>query len=154
MGEPGSDPPALRWQTWPAKERPAAAAASALLIVLVGLAAAVFGGHIVFGLASVMILFGSLNPFFSPTSYRLDAAGVEAARWPTRKVRAWSEIRTCFIDRRGVTLSPFVGRNVLEPYRAVRLMFADNRDLVVSTLESRLSEEVRFVELVTSESGT
>ncbi len=115
---------AVEWQAWPLRERPVAGGVAFVVIVGSGVAVVAIGGHVLFGLIAVAVLFGSLNPFFSPTRFRLDEDGVRVERWPVTKVRAWHEIRACYVDARGATLSPFVGRPWLEPYRAIRLLFA------------------------------
>jgi hypothetical protein len=120
---------------------------AALAIAAASVMVASIAGHPVFGAVAAIVLLGSLNPFFSPTTFRLDEDGIEIMRWPVRKVRAWSDVRSCFVDRRGVTLSPFVGKSFLEPYRAVRLFFTENRAEVLAHLRAHVPEGVRFVEL-------
>jgi hypothetical protein len=142
--------PHLTWQAWPARDRPLAAAGTAIFVVLVSVLVAGVGGHVVVGLGAVVILFGSLNPFFSPTTFRLDDEGVTVERWPVRKVRAWTEFRAAWADRYGVTLSPFRGRSWMEPYRGVRLLFAGNREAVVDAVRGRLVEGVELVEMARS----
>lgn len=145
MASDGS--PRLEWQAWPARERPLAAIATAVFIVLVSVLIAGVGGHVLVGIGAVVILFGSLNPFFSPTTFRLADDGITAERWPVRKVRAWSEVRSAYADRHGVTLSPFRRRSWMEPYRGVRLLFAGNRDDVMRAVSERLVEGVELVEV-------
>ncbi len=137
----------LEWQSWPLKDRPLAGVAAAAAVVLVSAGAALLGEHVVFGLLALVILMGSLNPFFSPTRYRIDGEKVVASRWPVQKIRTWAEIRSCFVDRHGATLSPFVGKSFLEPYRGVRLLFRGNRDEVIACLRAHAREDVRFVDL-------
>ncbi len=137
----------LEWQSWPLKERPAAGVGAAAVIVLAATGAVFVGQHIAFGLVTLVVLMGSLNPFFSPTLFRMDEEKVVASRWPTRKMRPWEDIRACFVDRNGVTLSPFTKRSWLEPYRGIRLFFRDNRDEVIAYLRAHVREDARFVDL-------
>lgn len=135
------------WQSWPLRARPLAGVAALAVMVVVSTLIATIAGHVAFGVGSLIVLFGSLNPFFSPTRFRMDDRGVEVFRWPTRKRRAWGDIRSGYVDRHGVTLSPFRGRSWLEPYRAVRLLFDDNRAAVLAFVRDRLGEEVSIVEV-------
>jgi len=142
-----SDGASLEWQAWPARERPLVAVLAAIFVVVVSVVLAGVGGHVLVGLGAVIVLFGSLNPFFSPTTFRLDDAGITAERWPVRKARAWTEIRAAFADARGLTLSPFRGRSLLEPYRGVRLFYAGNEEEVRAFVRERLTEGVKLVEV-------
>lgn len=142
-----SDESRLEWHAWPARERPLVAAGAALFVVLVSVLMAGIGGHVLVGLGAVVILFGSLNPFFSPTTFRLDHEGVTLERWPVKKTRAWRDIHGAYADRHGLTLSPFRGRPWLEPYRGVRLLFAANGADVRQFVRDRLVEGVELVDL-------
>jgi len=143
----------LTWVAWPLRERPAVGGLVFLAVAATSWLAAVVGGHVLYGGIAGIILLGSLNPFFSPTTFRLSDEEVEAVRGPVRKVRRWRDVRACFVDRRGATLSPLQGRAWLEPYRGIRLLFSGNRDEVVAFLRSRLDEEVAVVEVSSREAG-
>jgi hypothetical protein len=143
----------LSWVAWPLRERPVVGGLVFLAVVATSLLAAVVGGHVLFGAIAGLILLGSLNPFFSPTTFRLSDEEVVAVRGPVRKARRWRDVRACFVDRRGATLSPFAGRAWLEPYRGIRLLFSGNREEVVAFLRTRLDEEVTVVEVSPRETG-
>ncbi|MBU1701191.1 MAG: hypothetical protein KJ927_03065 [Candidatus Eisenbacteria bacterium] len=64
----------------------------------------------------------------------------------SKSLRGWDTFRTVYVDRRGATLSPYEGRAFMEPYRASRILFAGNRDLVMDFIRSRIGPEVRIVE--------
>lgn len=134
----------LEWRTWPLRDRPRAGALAIGVVLITAMAATTLGGHVGFGILAVVVLSGSLNPFFSPTDFRLDRDGVTVRRWPTRKERPWADLHSCVIDRHGITLSPFEGRAWLEPYRGVRLLFDDNRDEVAAFVRDHLDDEVRI----------
>jgi hypothetical protein len=141
----------LEWRVWPLRDRPMAGLGAALVVAGTAVGAALLGEHVGFGLFALAVMVGSLNPFFSPTRFRLDPEKAEARRWAVSKVRPWGEIRTCFVDRYGVTLSPFAGKAFLEPYRALRLFFRGNRDDVLAYVRAHLREETRVVELADGE---
>jgi hypothetical protein len=145
-GIAGASAVRLEWVAWPLRDRPTMGVIAFLVVLVSSVLAAVVGGHSMFGVIAGVILLGSLNPFFSPTTFRLRDDEVEAVRGPVRKIRRWQDVRSCFVDRHGATLSPFVGRAWLEPYRGLRLLFAGNRDEVVTFLRTKLGEEVEVVE--------
>lgn len=158
----GSVPPAaepaadrvLEWRAWPLRDRPRAGALALVAVLVTALAAASLGGHLGFGILALIILMGSLNPFLSPTEFRLDGGGVTVHRWPTQRVRAWDDLHSCVVDRHGITLSPFVGRAWLEPYRGVRLLFDGNREVVIAHVRDHLGDEVRVRGLLPTDTAS
>lgn len=101
------------------------------------------GGEWFFGLLAFLIMWGSVGPFFVTSRFVIDADGVEVDSPFLKRKRAWSEVRTWFVDRHGVTLSPFAGRSWLESYRSVRLLFGDREDEVRRRLREKLGEPSR-----------
>jgi len=143
MESPAIDATRLEWRAHPARERGRVTAALvAFLGAVVAFVWVAFRDP--FGVALAVALFaGTLAPWFLPTSFRVDADGAAATRAGVARRRRWDEIRSVYVDARGVTLSPFARRSWLEPYRAMRLLFAGNAADVVAALERRLSERCR-----------
>jgi len=84
------------------------------------------------GLIAVLLLAGGCGPFFVRTSYRLTPQEVCVDSPFLRVRRPWSAFRRAYVGRDGVSLSPFPGRHVLEPYRSVMLRFGSfDRDEVL-----------------------
>ncbi|MFN0152689.1 MAG: hypothetical protein ACKVU1_18455 [bacterium] len=133
----------LEWRAHPARARRRATAALVAFLgaVLAGIWLALRDPFSV--ALALVFLAGALAPWFLPTSFRVDAEGAASMRAGIARRRRWDEIRSVYIDARGVTLSPFSRRSWLEPYRAMRLLFAGNTDAVVGALERRLSERCR-----------
>jgi hypothetical protein len=83
------------------------------------------------GAFALVILAGGIGPFFVTTSYRLSPEGVEV-RSPFQRVqRPWSAFRRAYVGERGVSLSPFAGRHLLEPYRSVMLRYGEHKSEVL-----------------------
>jgi hypothetical protein len=101
------------------------------------------GGEWFFGLLALLIMWGSVGPFFVTTRFVIDAAGVEVDSPFLKRKRAWTDIKTWFADRDGATLSPFAGRSWLEAYRSVRLMWGDREDEIRRRLHEKLGEPSR-----------
>jgi len=120
----------LRWSVWPLREE-RGRGLSALAVVAAAIYASFrLGGPILGGIA-VLVLVGGVGPFFVSTTYRLTAEGIEV-RSPFQRVsRPWSAFRRAYVGERGVSLSPFLGRHFLEPYRSVMLRYGGQREEIL-----------------------
>jgi hypothetical protein len=92
----------------------------------------------VLGIASPVLVLGSLSSFLVPTTYRLTEEAIEVRSLGVMRRRPWTEMRRMTVDATGLFLSPFEKRSWLEAYRGLRLLFGGNRDQVVSFAEARL----------------
>lgn len=111
----------LSWRVHPAASSRGKAVFVASAIVGLTVASAAYGGTAL-GIMALLLLGGSLWPFFQPTTYRLTSWGVEQRRWPTRQRRPWSAFRRFHVDRRGVLLSPFATPSRLDSFRGMYLL--------------------------------
>lgn len=91
----------------------------------------------VWGAFGAVLILLSLEGFFLPTRYEISERAISVRRTFSRSEREWGTIRRVYEDAHGVTLSPFAGRHVLEPYRAIRVLF-DGGD--APAIRSRLRE--------------
>ncbi len=123
------------WRAHPAKERLGATAALVAFLAIVLTAVWLAFRDPILVALSVAILGSALAPWFLPTTYRLDAAGASERRAGWTRVRRWDEVRRVDADPRGATLSPFERPRWLDPYRGMRLLFAGNRDEVLTAIE-------------------
>ena len=104
----------------------------AALIVLVTIAAVWLLAGPFMGMIAVLLLAGGCGPFFVRTSYRLTSDEVRVDSPFLRVRRPWSAFQRAYVGRSGVSLSPFTGRHILEPYRSVMLRFGSlDRDQVL-----------------------
>jgi hypothetical protein len=123
-------PSELSWSVNPYREDPWKGI-SALVVIAASIWFTLRLGGPLLGLLAVLILVGGVGPFFVTTRYRLTEAGVEV-RGPFQKVsRPWKDFRRAYRARNGVSLSPFAGRHLLEPYRSVMLRFGNHREEVL-----------------------
>ena len=133
----------LTWRVHPAAERPALTVIVSLLILAVALLAAAWMRGLYWGGFALLVLFLSLESYFLPTRYTVDAAGVRVTKIFSRVERPWNAFRGAWFDRVGVTLSPYSRRHWLEPYRALRVRWgapgaAPDRCEVVALLLAHL----------------
>ena len=143
-GAPGPEPEPLEWRVAPwRRDRWKAALATVVVLSAVGGAVWLSGGIWFFGLLALLMMWGSIGPFFVTSRFVLDAAGAEIDSPFLKRRRAWSEIRSYYLDRSGATLSPFAGRSWLESYRSIRLLFGDHGEAVRRRLKEHLGEPAR-----------
>jgi hypothetical protein len=118
-----------------------------MAMVAASLGLGAYGGDLLLAAASFAVLLLSLSRYFFPTRYRVDDEGVEATHIIGSTRRPWTALRTFAADGRGVTLSPYLRRTWLEPYRAVRLIYDRNYDRnraeVLAVVASRLTPQGR-----------
>jgi hypothetical protein len=110
----------------------------AVALVTASFGLGIYGRDPLLGGVAFAILTLSLSAYFFPTRYRIDEAGIEANSVFGSRRRDWSGLRSYAADARGITVSPFLHPSWLESYRGMRLLFAGNRDRVVTAVASRL----------------
>jgi len=133
VGTPLSTPPdtELVWSVSPFARERAKGASVVLLVLAVTAVTFVFGG-VVIGMFAVLILVGGVGPFYVTTRYRLTPDGVEV-KSPFQKVkRPWADFHRAYRGANGVSLSPFAGKHLLEPYRSVMLRYGNHQEAVLA----------------------
>ncbi len=129
--------PTLRWRVLPCARDWRLTAATVALVLLVLCVVYLAFGHVGWVAISAVFLFGSLAPFFLPTTYSLDDDGI-SVRGPFGTTRrAWSALRSHRVGAQGVLLSPFSRPSRLEGFRGIHLRFQDNRDEVMALVTSQ-----------------
>ena len=114
----------------------------AVVITALAIAGAIWlsGGSLFFGLLALLMMWGSIGPFFTTSRFVVDEAGVEIDSPFLKRRRDWKDIKSYYCDRDGATLSPFAGRSWLESYRSVRLLFGDHEDDLRRRLHEKLGQ--------------
>ena len=92
-----------------------------LLLLVVGIHASFMDGYLT-GL-SVLILLGSLAPFYFPTSYRMTEDGISIRTVTGSREKTWDLYRRWQADRYGVLLSPFDRPSRLDRFHGLNLRF-------------------------------
>ena len=88
---------------------------------------------------AVLVLTGSLSPYFFPTRYELTPDKVRVHFLAAKKERGWSEFRSYYSDKNGVFISPFAGPSRLENFRGLYLRFNGNKEQVLEFVKSKIS---------------
>lgn len=135
MSEPNEND-SLEWSSFLAAENK-----TRMLLVtlfLLGLFAIIY---VSFGslwfIVSMLLLGGSVAPYFAPTRYKMTEEEVEAFQFFHTTRKTWESFRSYYEDKRGVLLSPFDRPSRLENYRGLYLRFGDKRDEVMEYVKQR-----------------
>ncbi len=89
---------------------------------------------------AVVLIGGSILPYFLPTTYVLTEKGISVRSLFTRQNKRWDQYRSFSVDKHGVFLSPFDTPSRLENFRGIYLRFHRNKEEVVTFVEKRLGE--------------
>jgi len=144
MSEPDEND-VLEWSSFLAAEnKPRTLLVSLFLIILFVVMYVSFGS--LWFIVSMLLLGGSLAPYFAPTRYRMTEEGVEAFQFFHTTRKTWESFRSYYEDRKGVLLSPFDRPSRLENYRGLYLRFGDRRDEVMTYIKRRFKADRLQVE--------
>ena len=140
----GADPvdqsAVLTWTTHPLKRRVWVSVAVSLFILVVAVMVHVATESRIFTILSLIVLFSSLSKFYFPTTYHLNESTVSIRTTTHTMVRPWTQYRTCYPDKNGILLSPFIQPSRLENFRGLYLIFENNDDDVTTFVRARLGK--------------
>lgn len=92
----------------------------------------------IFAGLALVILFLSLSRFYLPIRYRLTDRRIMIRTMTQTQYKAWSVYRSCYPDKNGILLSPFIQPSRLENFRGIYLLFNDNAQAVTEFVNARL----------------
>ena len=137
--EEGQPVAPLEWSVRPFKESAVRSAIVIVVILAVGFLIFVAFKEPYLAVLSVLLLFASLHTYFGRTTYRLDADQVTVKSSFGTIAKRWSHFKKYYVDRKGVTLSPFDRPSRLEPFRSTRLLYGSNKDEVLAFISKRFN---------------
>lgn len=88
---------------------------------------------------AVLILTGSLSPYFFPTRYELTQDKLRVRFLAVRKEKAWSGFKSFYPDKNGVFVSPFARPSRIENYRGIYLRYDGNQKQVLDFVKSKIA---------------
>lgn len=147
-------PPAekLVWRAYPARSRPQAAVAGALLIVAIG-ALAGWGGGVGLGVGSAAVLLLALSRFFFPSKFTIDEKGVTAQYMLSAPTIAFKDVRRFVHDDHGGYLSTRAKPSRLDAYRGVHILFGDDRAGVIAHIKAAIAGAHEAQDMDNDEAG-
>ena len=133
-------PKQLSWTVWPARQRPAAAAAAVALVLGVSWYGYVGFGSVVYSVTALVVLTGSLTFFMFPSTYTLDAEGANLRGFLHGKRRAWEKLGCYLVGEDFVALSTTAEPTEGTLARGMVLRLEYNKDEVVAFVSRYLPE--------------
>ncbi|MCK4385300.1 MAG: hypothetical protein KAW52_03465 [candidate division Zixibacteria bacterium] len=129
----------LRWSTHPVKRNTKISILVILFLLVVWFLVYLTTFSPLLTILSVVIMLGSLSPFFLPTYYELGDEKIKVKFFLNTKEKEWSMFRSFYVDKNGVLLSPFEKPSRLENFRGLYMRFNRNKDQVVDFVKSRIT---------------
>jgi len=130
----------LRWRSIPARRSMKITSLVVLTLLGLPILLAIWYGPF-FGLLGLVILGGSLLPFFLPTDFLMTDSGVRRRYLGIDHQRNWSEFRSFYPDKNGVLLSPFPRPSRLENFRGLYIRFENNQEAVLAVVKDKVVRE-------------
>jgi hypothetical protein len=124
------------WTAHPAGQHRWKACIALAVIALVGLGVAMTAGHPVAGLLGSLLLVVSLQRFFFPSTFEVDADGITAKYLMTNKRARWRDVRRFVTGPEGGYLSTRSKRSWLDAYRGLHVVFGANRDEAIAAINA------------------
>ena len=134
-----SDEIVLRWVTHPVKRSTKISIIVILFLFVIWFLVYLTTFSFLLTVLSVVIMLGSLSPFFLPTYYELDNKKVKVKFFFNTKEKEWNMFRSFYVDKNGVLLSPFERPSRLENFRGLYVRFNQNKDEVVDFVKSKIA---------------
>jgi len=131
---------ALEWVCHPAKKNKYVTALVTLFIVLLVVIVYYMTYSPWFAVLGFIILYASLSPFYFPTRYRLTDEEISIKTTFQTQHKKWLQYRSCYPDKNGILLSPFMRPTRLENFRGLYIRFWNNRDEVTAFVKDRLEK--------------
>jgi hypothetical protein len=95
-----------------------------------------------FTVLALLLLFMSLSRFYLPITYRLTDRRIMIKTMTQTTYKEWSQYRTCYPDKNGILLSPFIQPTRLENFRGIFLLFNNNKAQVTDFVQRHLNKEI------------
>jgi len=131
---------ALEWTCHPVKRKPLVSALVTLFIFAVVAIVYYTTASRAFGVLAAVVMLASLAKFYFPTTYRLTSNKITIKTTTQTLRKDWSIYRSCYPDKNGILLSPFIRPSRLENFRGLYLMFANNRDEVIEFVKAHIGK--------------
>lgn len=134
-----SDEVVLRWSIHPVKRSTKISILVILFLLVVWFLVYLTTFSLLLTILSLVIMLGSLSPFFLPTYYELDNKKIKVKFFFNTKEKQWSMFRSFYVDKKGVLLSPFEKPSRLENFRGLYVRFNQNKEEVVDFVSSKIA---------------
>lgn len=127
----------LEWVSHPARESGRKTLLLVVFLLLVWISVYFWAGGF-WTFVAIILLAGSVSPYFAVTRYKFDANGVTVYKTFYKVQKRWSQFRSYYPDRNGVLLSPFREPSRLENFRGLYVRFSGNKDEVLDYISDNI----------------
>jgi len=134
-----SDGIVLKWSTHAVKRSTKISILVILFLFMIWLLVYLTTFSLMLTILSVVIMLGSLSPFFLPTYYELDNEKIKVKFFFNTKEKEWNMFKSFYVDKNGVLLSPFEKPSRLENFRGLYVRFNQNKEEVVDFVRSKIA---------------
>lgn len=131
----------IEWTAHPVKRKPLVSVLVTFFIILVVVIVYYTMNSKTFAILAMVIMFVSLAKFYFPTTYRLTRDRITIKTMTQTLHKDWSIYRSCYPDKNGILLSPFVRPSRLENFRGIYLIFSNNRDEVINFVKAHIGKK-------------
>lgn len=131
----------LTWVSHPVKRNLRNSILLSLFLVILWAIVYIITDSVLFLVLSVVIMLGSLSPFYLPTRYELTEDKVKVNYVFHSMEKSWTLYRSYYPDKNGVLLSPFPRPSRLESFRGVYIRFAGNKEEVLGFIKGKMEKE-------------
>jgi len=137
-------PPALRWQSWPAREKPLCTVmlAVGLFGVAVGICLLTVLQALPVILAAIVLILSAWR-FFLPVVFELNEDGVDQWIFGRPRRVPWQAVRRYMICSAGVLLLPHEDPSPLAALRGLYVPFCTHRDEILARVDRYLDRAER-----------
>lgn len=131
----------LTWVSHPVRRNLRNSTLVSVFLVIVWVVVYIITESVLFLVISIVLLLGSLAPFYFPTRYELTEDKLKIKYAFSSVERSWGFYRSYYPDKNGVLLSPFARPSRLESFRGVYVRFEGNKEAVLGFIEKRMEKK-------------
>jgi len=132
----------MRWISLPIQSSPAKGLFLSGVVVATSLAIYFSTQSSFWTFFSVVVLLVGVYDFVLPTTYQLSEDGVSSQILFYRRSKLWVSLRSYWVDKHGVLLSPFSQRSRFEAHRGLYLRFAGtDRQAVITFVKRKVNKQ-------------
>lgn len=129
-------PEKLTWSEWPAKERPFITVIVIAVLILLWYITYSWLPSIPVATLLILAVFIYLGEYFFPNKFGIDNQKAWKKIGPVKTTKNWDQMRTYYVDKKGVLISPFTRPSRLETFRGIYLRFGKyDRDKIISMVK-------------------
>jgi hypothetical protein len=110
-------------------------AALAAMTGVLALGAYLYGNVLLVTIGALIFFLATAEYFFPMRFWLTEEAAFRRTVFGTKFIR-WSNIRHCYLDEKGIKLSPLKGPSRMEAFRGLFLYFGKNRDELVEAVRN------------------